>query len=78
MNKITVSIPDSILNSARELAAEDKIGFDQFVASALAEKVAAIRSVEYLKQRGRIGSREAFDAVLNKVPAAPPVEPDRV
>jgi hypothetical protein len=78
MNKITVSIPESILNSARELAAEDEIGLDQFVASALAEKVAAIRSVEYLKQRGRIGSREAFDAVLDKVPSAPPNESDRI
>ncbi|MBR0184932.1 MAG: hypothetical protein IJQ24_02755 [Synergistaceae bacterium] len=48
---------------------------DQFIRSAVAEnsavaeKVVSLESENYLKERGKLGSREAYLKVLDKVPA---------
>ena len=42
MSSLMVSIPNSIRQRAEVLAKDDGISFDQFVASALAEKVAEV------------------------------------
>jgi hypothetical protein len=53
---------------------------NQFIALAVAEKVAALLTVDYLEQRGQRGSREKFDAVLGKIraSAALPDQADRL
>ena len=45
---------------------------------AAAEKVAALRTVEYLAQRASRGSREKFEAALAKVPDVEPEDRDRL
>ncbi len=47
---------------------------DQLIAPAVAEKVATLKTVDYLKERAKRGSREKLLAVLAK---APDVEPER-
>jgi hypothetical protein len=46
----------------------------------VAEKIAALRTVDTIEQRGRRGSRERFDRVLQKVAEAgrEPYEFDRL
>jgi len=46
------------------------------VADAVREKLAACAQLEYLENRAARGSREAYERVLAKVPAAPPVPGD--
>lgn len=67
LQTVLINLPDSILRQARELAAEDKISIDDFIALAVAERVSAIRTVDYLQQRARRGSREKYERVLSKV-----------
>ena len=42
------------------------------------EKVAALDTLEYLRERAKRGSRQAFEAVLAKVPDVEPAEFDRL
>ena len=62
----------------RQLSREEGISVNQFVTLAVAEKVAAISTIEYLEKRAKRGSREKLLAVLSKVPDVEPDEFDRM
>jgi hypothetical protein len=74
MSTLTVSLPDSIRRRAETLALSDGISLDQFVALALAEKVAVLDAGTYLAERAKRGDREKFESILSRVPD---VAPDR-
>jgi hypothetical protein len=67
-------LPDSLHKEIRRLAQEDGISINQFLRTAAAEKLAALMTVEYLKERAKRGSREKFEAALANLPD---VEPDK-
>jgi hypothetical protein len=73
-----VSIPESLLKKVRELSEKEGITVDQFVSSAIAEKASAWVTVEYLKERAKLGSRDKFLNALSKVPKAAPDEVDKL
>jgi hypothetical protein len=52
---------------ARELAEREDISINQLIATALAEKMSALMTGEYLAERAVRGSRKKFDRVLKKV-----------
>jgi hypothetical protein len=62
---------------AREIAGKDHISLNQFIASAVAEKISALTTETYLAQRAARGSIDTFHAALAKVPDAEPEEFDR-
>ncbi len=78
MSAISVRLPDSIHNMAREIASGDHISLNQFIASAVAEKISALTTETYLAQRAAKGSVDKFRAALAKVPAIEPEELDRL
>lgn len=78
MSKLSIHLPESLHKQAKELAESEGISMNQFIALAVAEKMSALMTVEYLKERAQKGSREKFDAVLEKVPEAEPEEYDRL
>ncbi len=78
MITMEVKLPDSLLKQARELAEEEDTTLEQFISSALAEKVSALRTVEYLKRRAARGDRARFEQALRRVPDAEPEEQDRL
>jgi hypothetical protein len=78
MSTLTVSLPDSIRRRAETLARNDGISFDQFVALALAEKVAVLDAGTYLAERARRGDRQKFDSILARVPDVPPQAGDEL
>jgi hypothetical protein len=78
MSTLTISVPDSIRRRAETLAQHDGISMDQFVALALAEKLAALDAGTYLAERAARGSREKFDRILAKVPDVPPQPGDEL
>lgn len=77
MSIITLEIPESVQKQARQLAEKDGISFNQFVASAVAEKIASMMTIEYLQERAKQGNRAEFEAILAKVPDIEPEEYDR-
>ena len=74
MSTISLRLPESLHERIRKLAKKDNISINQFAASALAEKISALETEEYLEKRARRGSRRRFKRAMSKVPE---VEPDR-
>jgi hypothetical protein len=77
MSIVNIQIPDSLHKSLNELANRDGISIDQFVSSAIAEKIAALMTEGYLKERAKRGSRAKYEAILAKVPDVEPEVYDR-
>jgi uncharacterized protein (DUF1778 family) len=73
VSTLSLRLPNSLHEQIRELAKKEGISINQFIASAAAEKMAALLTEEYIEKRARRANREKFQAVLNKVPD---VEPD--
>ena len=71
MTALTVRLPNSVHAKIPELAARDEISVNQFIASAAAEKLASMLTVDYLRQEAAQGQREAFDRYLRAVPDVP-------
>lgn len=78
MSTMTIQMPDSIKREVETLAARDGISADQFLSTAAAEKVSALRTVEFLRNEAEKGSREDWEFVLSRVPARPPLAGDEV
>ena len=72
MSTVSFDLPDSLYKKIRELADREGISVAQFLASAAAEKLAALTSVEHLEQRAARGSREKLQRILDRVPHVPP------
>jgi len=62
----------------RELAEREGVSINQIISSAVGEKLAALQTLDYLRERAKRGSRKAFDAVLAKVPDVEPPDDDRL
>lgn len=56
---------------------QEGISINQFIATAVAEKMSALMTEDYLQARGRRGSRAKFEAALAQVPDAEPEPRDR-
>ena len=69
MSSISLRLPESLHKQVRELAKRENISIDQLIATALAEKMAALMTGEYLAERATRGRRRKFDRVLGKVRA---------
>ena len=76
MSTLSVRLPESLHNQLRVLAKQEGISINQFLASAAAEKVAALMTEQYLEERARRGSRERFRTVLARIPDVPPLPED--
>ncbi len=72
MSTLSVRLPSSLHRQLKELAVREGISINQFVSSAVGEKMAALMTAEYLSERARRGSRARFEAVLAKVPDREP------
>ena len=76
MSAITLNLPESIQRHLQELAAQDGVDVDQFVASAVTEKFAAITTEGYLRQRAARADPQALASLLDKVPGRAPLPGD--
>ena len=67
MSAISLRLPESLHKQARELAEREGISINQLIATALAEKMSALLTGEYLEERAARGDRRKFERVLKKV-----------
>jgi hypothetical protein len=78
MSIVQVQIPDSLKKSLQDFADRDGISIDQFISTAIAEKLSALMTENYLKERAKKGSRAKYEAILAKVPDVEPEVYDRL
>jgi len=77
MSIVQIQIPDSLQKSLCDLASRDGISIDQFISTAIAEKLSALMTENYLIERAKRGSREKYEAILAKVPDIEPEAYDK-
>ncbi|MBM82197.1 MAG: toxin-antitoxin system HicB family antitoxin [Planctomycetaceae bacterium] len=75
---LSLRLPKSLHKQAKEFAEQDGISMNQFIATAVAEKLASLATMEYLEQRAQRGSKDKFKAILAKVPDVAPEEEDQI
>lgn len=68
MNELTIRLPESLQRSISALAEREGYSVDQFLASAAAEKLASIMTVDYLRREAAEARREDFEQFLAAVP----------
>lgn len=71
-------LPESLHRKLGEVAEREGVSINQFISSAVAEKMSALMTEEYLQARAKRASRGKFDAVLAKVPDVAPEDNDRI
>lgn len=78
MSSMSLRLPESLHKQLKEMARREGISINQFVSTAVAEKLVALMRVDHLEERARRGDRARFEAVLAKVPDVEPEERDRL
>ena len=78
MSTLSLRLPSSLHRGVKELAKREGVSINQIIATAVAEKLSALMTENYLEERAARGSRERFEAVLRKVPEVEPEERDRL
>jgi hypothetical protein len=78
MSTISLRIPESLHARARELAEKEKISLNQLITLALAEKISALTTEEYLRERAKRGDRGKFERAMAKVADVEPEAEDRL
>ncbi len=78
MSTLSLRLPESIHRNLKALAEREGISINQLINSAVAEKLAALMTEDYLEKRGSRGSRRKLKAVLAKVPDVEPQKQDQM
>lgn len=78
MSTLTIQLPESLKKNIEAIAAKEGYSVSQFLASAAAEKLAVMLTMDYLRREADAGRREAIDKYLAAVPDVAPPENDRL
>jgi hypothetical protein len=78
MGALSLRLPESLHRKLGEVAARDGVSINQWISSAVAEKLSAQLAQEYIAERAKRSSRKKFDTILAKVPDVEPEEADRI
>ena len=78
MSTISVRLPNYLHDSLRELAQEEQVSINQLIVLAIAEKVSALATEDYIGKRAARADRAKFEAAMAKVPIVEPEKEDRL
>ena len=73
MGHLSLDLPNSIQRHLQECAAADGVSVEQFVASAITEKVSTLLAEDHLRRHAARTNPAAMQAVLDEVPFRPPL-----
>ncbi|TAE93356.1 MAG: toxin-antitoxin system HicB family antitoxin [Verrucomicrobia bacterium] len=78
MTTLSIRVPDSLHRAIKDLAAKDGYSMNQFLITAAAEKLSALETVDYLRERAKRANLDDFDVLLARVPNTPPDKGDEL
>ncbi len=78
MSLSTVAIPDALYMRLTQIAKEQQVSVDQFVASAVAEKMAVVEKEGYLELRAKRADDKKFREALSHIPDVAPAKHDEL
>ena len=76
MSTISLRLPNSLHKQVRELAKQENVSINQFITLALAEKISALATEDYLEERAARGQRDKFEQALSRVADVEPLSQD--
>jgi hypothetical protein len=71
-------LSQSVMRVAKETAEREGISLNQFIAGAVAEKLAALRTEDLLRERAGRADWRRVQAILDRVGTEPPQEGDEL
>lgn len=74
---VALRLPDSLGMSLKEFSKHEHISMNQFIATAVAEKLTALQTYDYLEEKSKKGSAKHLKSMLSKVPDVEPLEDDK-
>ncbi|MFZ5517086.1 MAG: YlcI/YnfO family protein [Candidatus Zhuqueibacterota bacterium] len=78
MSTLSVRLPDSIHERVKEFAQKEGISINQFIASAVTEKISAFATKDYLERRAKRADITKFKKALSQIPDVEPEEYDNL
>jgi predicted transcriptional regulator len=76
VSTISLRLPESLHKKVRELAKSEDVSINQLITTALAEKMSALMTVDYLEERAARGDRSRFERAMSKVRDTAPDKDD--
>ena len=78
MSALRLRLPESIHRHIREIAKKEGVSINQFISSAVSEKVSALMTEDYLINRTKRAKKKDFRKILTKVPNRKPLHDDEL
>lgn len=76
MSVLSLRLPDSLHEAVKVAAEKENASINQLISTAVAEKISALLTEDYILERAKRGSKAKYLAVLDAVPDVDPVEGD--
>ncbi len=78
MSALSLRLPNSVHRHIKEIASQEGVSINQFISSAVSEKISAITTENYLVQRAKKANREEFKKILDNVQDRKPLAGDEL
>lgn len=78
MSTLSLRLPESLHKKVRELTRKDRVSINQFINSAVAEKISTFLTRDYLEERAKRGSKTRFLSALRRVKNRKPESGDEL
>ena len=78
MSALSIRLPDSLHKKIKEIAQRDNVSINQMITLAVAEKLSALETEDYLAQRTTQADRKKFRKALGKVQNRKPHPQDQI
>jgi uncharacterized protein (DUF1778 family) len=78
MSALSLRLPDSIHRHIKEIAKKEGVSINQFLSSAVSEKISALLTEDYLKSRAMKAKKKDFKSILDRVPDRNPLVGDEL
>lgn len=78
MSILSLRLPDSLHKKIKEFSREEGISINQFITSAISEKVSVFATLDYLEKRAKRADNKKFKEALSKIPDIEPPEYDKI
>lgn len=78
MSTLSLRLPDSLHEEIKSLAKKEGVSINQFISSAVAEKMSALLTEAYLQERSKRGNEKSFLEAMSKVPDVEPNDEDKL
>ena len=78
MSSLSLRLPDSLHRHIKEFSEKEGVSINQFISTAVAEKISALSTEDYLEARAKRGSETKLKKLLKKVPNTEPEKHDRI